>query len=351
MLLKYSSRNKNSAASAANSRYPYTYARTAVLRSRLIDKQDYSKLLKMGLNEIASYLESTEYKKEIDELALSYKGQILLEIALNKNLANTFSKLRRISTPQLRALLDLYLVRVHISNVKTIIRGKFTKEEEKEIIGMMSPLDEESAAKLAKKQTIEEVLLESKILTNQQYKEAIESFKQSGTLTEIENKLDKSYIEETLNLAEELPRQSKLKQFITEEIKARNILNILRFRREGFEKKEIIKNIFGISPLLRRLIDASKEESAAIIDSEYGEDAKKGTTELAKSGNISQLELDLQKKLLKMALRMQKLKPLVADSILGYMFAKEIEVRNIKMIVKGKQLGLENEFIEEQLII
>ena len=54
--------------------------------------------------------------------------------------------------------------------------------------------------------------------------------------------------------------------------------------------------------------------------------------------------------LLKKALAMTRQRPLFADSIIGYMFAKEIEARNLKLMIKGKQLKLEDSFIEEQLI-
>jgi vacuolar-type H+-ATPase subunit C/Vma6 len=33
------------------------------------------------------------------------------------------------------------------------------------------------------------------------------------------------------------------------------------------------------------------------------------------------------------------------------MFAKEIEMRNLRVLIKGKQLGLEEEFLAAQLIV
>jgi len=54
--------------------------------------------------------------------------------------------------------------------------------------------------------------------------------------------------------------------------------------------------------------------------------------------------------LLKQSILLLHQHPLSVDVILGYMFAKDIEVRNLKIIVKGKQLGLSEEFIESQLV-
>src|SRR3989338_2754580 len=81
--------------------YPYTYVRTAVMRTLLISKEEYPKLLKMSFNEITRYLQDSIYKKEIDSLATELSGPELLEIALNRNLATSFEKLRRISPEEL----------------------------------------------------------------------------------------------------------------------------------------------------------------------------------------------------------------------------------------------------------
>ena len=77
--------------------YPYTYVRSNVMKSLLLKKEDYHKLLKMSLPEITRYLQESEYKREIDELAGRFKGIDLIELAINKNLVNCFNKLKRIS--------------------------------------------------------------------------------------------------------------------------------------------------------------------------------------------------------------------------------------------------------------
>src|SRR3989338_10043450 len=101
----YSKASKGALAELAAARHPYTYARVAFMRAALITKSTYPKLLKMGLSEIANFLQTTEYKKEIDELAVNYSGAELIEIAINRNISNTYIKLRRISKPELRILI------------------------------------------------------------------------------------------------------------------------------------------------------------------------------------------------------------------------------------------------------
>ena len=77
-------------------KYPYTYVRTAVMKSFLFKSHDYHKIIKMSFSEIAKFLQDTSYKKEITELAAKYSGPDLIELALNMSLANSFKKLIRI---------------------------------------------------------------------------------------------------------------------------------------------------------------------------------------------------------------------------------------------------------------
>ena len=90
--------------------------------------------------------------------------------------------------------------------------------------------------------------------------------------------------------------------------------------------------------------------SKALEKTRYKDLIQKGIEEFNKSGSLIALEIELYKYLLKESVLLLHQNPLSIDAILGYMFAKDIEVRNLRIIVKGKQLGLSDEFIESQLI-
>ena len=83
---------------------------------------------------------------------------------------------------------------------------------------------------------------------------------------------------------------------------------------------------------------------------EYKSIISKGMEEFKKTGSLITLEIGLYKHLLKQSILFMHQHLLSIDVILGYMFAKDIEVRNLKIMVKGKQLGLSEHFIESQLI-
>ena len=141
--------------------YPYTYARTAVMKSLLFKKEDYHKMLKMGFSEIAKFLQDSHYKKEINALATEHSGGDLLELALNRNLAESFKKLIRISPYELGLLIGEYVKRKDIDDIKTIIRGKFTNANEKLILNSITAagtLSYDFLVSLLKKESIENIL-------------------------------------------------------------------------------------------------------------------------------------------------------------------------------------------------
>ena len=107
--------------------YPYTYVRVMTMKSKLYKKGDYDKILKMSFAEIAKFMQESEYKKVITEVSQKFpeSGFDMLELALQKSLEHTLTKLRKISPKALQALINAYLTRYDYENIKTIIRGKF----------------------------------------------------------------------------------------------------------------------------------------------------------------------------------------------------------------------------------
>ncbi|MDO8740495.1 MAG: ATP synthase A1 subunit C [Candidatus Woesearchaeota archaeon] len=342
--------------------YPYTYVRVVVMRALLLKKEDYHKLMKMELDEIARFLEDTNYKSEINALAAKYSEADLLEHALNKSLVNTLAKLKRISPNELDLLINAYLKRNDIFNIKTILRGKYVKAGEDEIGALLLPtgsLSYTQLINLMKLATIEDVLKNAGMIPFDELKEAVESYKNENTLAMIEAALDRSYYNELLQFTKRLSRQEKLfREFIEGEIEILNIMTILRLKRENLDSNSIKKYLFFSgkkdkdSELMKLLNAEDLDELLKLLEKkQYGAIIKDGLKILNEKGTIIDLEIGLYKFLLKKSMLLQHQHPLSVDVILGYMFAKEIEVRNLKTIIKGKQLNMDETFIENQLVM
>lgn len=340
-------------------KYPYTYARVSVMRSFLLQKDEYHKLMKMNLNEMISYLQGSQYKKEIDELAVRFRGVQLMELALNKNLANTWAKLKKISPPSLRIVIASYLLRVDVWNIKTIVRAKFTKLSAEQLQPMLIPsgfLTEKRLAELARKESVDEVLKAVGFIDYGQFAKALENFRETKSVSEVENVLDRFYYSAMEEFSRRLPGEGRLfREFLEAELVAASVMNVLRLKRASLPAKDILHYLTipkSGRALISRMVNAPSAVDAAKLleQSRLRASVENGVKEFLGSGSLIRLELDLSRQLLKRSALLIHQHPLTVDVILGYMFAKEIEVRNLKLMLKAKQLGIGEDFTEEQLV-
>jgi len=338
--------------------YPYTWVRVCAMKSKLISKDEYLKLLKMKLGEITRYLQDSEYKKEIDELAIKYRGVDLIERALNKNLVDTFNKLRRISIDEeLRFVIETYLKRWDIHNIKTILRGIVSNAPESYIETLLVPAGVFSTSflvDLLKLKNVEEILKKLKFLELENFKELVEKFKETNNLLDIENELDKFYYNELLKLTHGLPRRKKeFKNFLKDEMDILNIKTVLRLKRENIEKKKILEHLILTDSeidkkFMQKMVEAKNMEELLNIlrKTQYKDLIPKEIEE-----SLIDIELRLDQYLIRRSLLSTHQTPLTMSAILNFMFTKDIEVKNIRNIVKAKQLGLEEDFIEKKLVV
>ena len=346
-----------------SSNYPYTYVRVLVMKGLLLKKEDYHKLIKMSMGEIAKFLQDTQYREGFDKLAVNYKGVELVERVLNYDLVKTFSKLRRISQEELRLLINAYLKREDFWNIKTILRGKYVGKTEKEIEDMIIPsgaLTEEFLVSLIKRQDIEEILRNLRVVSFDELKEAYKLFKETNMLIAIENRLDMIYYQQVQEFTNRLPKRhgTVFRQFLETEIEIVNILTILRLKKAEFKAKDIepyliLKGPLATNDFLKKLIDVLQLSDVFPLfeKSKFSKVIGKGLEELKEKNSLLKLELELYKYLLKEASFLQHQEPMSVDVILGFLLAKEIEVRNLRTLVKGKQVGFEDSQIEGMMVV
>jgi len=292
--------------------YAYTNTRVKAMKAKLLKKDDYQKFLKMSLAEIARYLQETEYNKEITELAVKFSGINLIEYGLNKNLENTFAKILNFALQQPKGQVKLYLRRYDIANIKTILRGKFSKASNEKISNELIASGELSRGFL------ERVIKESSDVEETtghfkgtEYYTVLKKF--SNDLAKLEDELDKLYYAIVLENSEE-----ELSDYIRMEIAVKNTLNKLRAKKANI-KVEII----------------SREKKVTVP---YQEDSVEA-------------RVFMKKLLIERAIRMVHDVKKNIRPVLGYFIAKENEVNNIRILTRGRHAGLNEELIQKQLVI
>lgn len=323
--------------------YPYTFARISAMKGKLVKPADYQKLLKMPLAEIGKFLEEGEYKKEIDTLAVQHSGVELLGRALDQHFTNIVQKLRRISDEELVLLMDAYLLRRDVANLKTMLRGKQQGLAAEQIRQTLQPggvLSPRVVDQLLNAQNHEELI---RLITGLGVPELTGALSQDA-----ERILDATYYRRLLELATRSPRQGqRFTNFLLNELDNRNLFTMLRLRQAGLQVAEIQKHLLpqGRRFKLPYLLSLAAMSDDTLTDALA---SRKITLDLQQ---IATLEVQHAKMLLDSAMLLLHQHPLSVDVIIGFLFAKEVELRNLRMIITGKHLGVNEQFLEQNLVM
>jgi len=348
-------------ASGGSSNYEYVTARVRSRRASLFDEDDYRKLVRMGTGEIARFMEESEYEAEMNALGARYSGVDLVEYALNRNLAKHFEDLLRWADGPLYDYVARYLRKFDAWNVKTVLRGIYSGADRQAVEDDLieaGELSEDLLDRLLGAESIEEVVdLLDRTMFGDGLPEALDDYEAEGVLVPLENAVDRAFYE---NLAGNLPgdpdRAEELYiEFVRAEIDFRNVLNGLRIARSGVDVDPADYFIEGgrlFDPAeLRSLVGNMDELVARVRASPYGDDLEEALDALEEAESLVEFEHALDVALLEYSEKLSNRYPLSICPVLAYVLAKEREVENIRAIARGREAGLDDERIEEELVI
>ncbi|SER25438.1 V-type ATP synthase subunit C [Natrinema salaciae] len=353
--------------SAGASNPEYVNARVRSRRASLFSDEDYRKLIRMGPSEIARFMEETEYEREINALGTRFSGVDLIEYALNRNLAKHFQDLLDWSKGRLYDLIARYLRKFDVWNLKTIFRGIYTDSSPEEIrtdLIQAGELDDATIERLFEVDTIDDAI---EVLRRTVYyeplTEAYEEFEETGALVPLENALDREFYE---NLLADVSRgpgdepqegpEAKYIEFLQAEIDFRNARNALRLARSGADLDPASYYIeggvlFDRSELSRLVADYDALVDHIADNKRYGDRLSGAMDRLRDADSLIQFEHALDAALLEYADTLSSIYPTSVSAVLSYILAKEREIENIRAIARGREVGLDENEIEEELVI
>ncbi|MBS3111573.1 V-type ATPase subunit [Candidatus Woesearchaeota archaeon] len=339
-----------------NTIYPYLYTRGAFLKKKLLQGQDYERLLKMELPEIIKFLGETDYRKAIDELALSLSGVDLMEAALNRGLADFFRRIRGFADMQSRFILDTYLERWDVANAKTVLRIMFSDADREKAGLLLIPAGRHPAEYflgLLKLPSIEDALRRMEFIDGKAREEAVSAYAGGKSLLRVETILDRQYYAAMFRQGKRMGAEHMMfKRFLGDEIAIINLKTVMRMRSEGIEPAEIRKY----------LIQKAGEDDAQLAGMLSAPGIEGMVTEARKGGygkflssiggaTLLEAELACDRYLIGKYASSAYMNPLSIAPLLTIMFIKAAEVGNIKALVKAKQLGMGQEFIEGKAVV
>jgi V/A-type H+-transporting ATPase subunit C len=345
--------------SSGGSNPEYVTARVRARKSVLYGDEEYRKLIRMGPAEIARFMEESDYEEEINALGARHSGVDLIEYALNRNLAKQFDDLLRWADGRLYDLIARYLRKFDAWNVKTVIRGIYSEADREAISDDLiraGEFDEGLLDQLLDAPSIEEVVDRlSGTIFGPGLEDAYGDYEDTGVLVPLENAIDRTYYEHLLEdlVVDEATQQYR--EFLEAEIDFRNARNALRLAQSGADIDPAEYYIDGGSLFsaseLATLAQNRDELVTAIRESKYGDDLSAALDELESAESLINFERALDVALLEYTGSLGHVFPLSITPIASYILAKEREVDNIRAIARGREAGLTEEQIEQELVI
>lgn len=359
----------------------YICTRLIVRKARLIQSDQYMRLLNMDLHQIGRFIGETEYQKEVNELAGTLSGITLIESALTRNLARTFQDVVRITPGSLHELASRYLARWDIWNVMLLLRSKqfgIPAAQTSQVLIPAGGLSPDLIESLLHGNSLCEII---DGLSGWEFHHILTSICGSGyrkgVFAEVENALYKSFYSElALDARSGIKGGAAILPYLRYEIDIINIRNLFRLR--AGSKIEDIRSFIvpggNLNPeyfqevyqthdkqqflaemqqakILQVLVHALKaircDDSVCMTDAEeliWKRWSERKTPQFIVVMAVNRLRLHRLELL-------SRRYPFSVLPILSYLEHKRYEVMNLRAIARGKQFGLESDHIRKYLVL
>ena len=342
--------------------YIYACTRLRIRKTKLLPREDYLRLLNMGLPEITRFIEESAYKKEIDELGTSFSGIDLVEVALSWNLAKEYQKILDIMPGTLKEFSASYLRRWDIQNVLTILRGKqqgMRSGKIKELLVPAGSLDRVFLDRLLAEESparVVEALKGTRLYAVASAE--IAAAMETGSYSRMADELYREFYEDLVRLAESgLKGGRPFREYIRLEIDVKNIQILCRLRQErpvGDVKGMLVAGGSFTLAELQRL--AELESDNDFIDAlEQKRFTREGLVplleDIRQKRPIHEIEVDISGIMMERMEHLTKRYPFSICPVLEYLERKWVEVRNLRALARGKKAELPAERIRGYLVM
>ena len=305
---------------------------------KLLTKQQLQRLADAkNLEDAIKLLNETSYSSELSKLDRPENYEQVLSEVLNK----TYKEAMEIS-PE-KSLVEILSCKYDYHNLKVLVKENILKEKFDSMYCMLDGNEIEAFRELALKN--DEGL-------SKDFKDCLDFFETTKDPQDIDIFIDKKYFEKVLSLAEGF----KL-EMITEYFKAMidfiNLRTFIRCRKQN-QVKETLEKV---------LIKGGDVETDKILDMFYedieilpvklkaykiGRVLSKIVEEYKNTNSLNSFEKSMDDYLVEIV-RKAKSIHYGAEVIFSFLFAKELEIKNLRLILVGKVNGLSADFIKERL--
>jgi len=317
--------------------------RIRVLETRLLDKAKIDRMIDSNSAEGAlKVLQETEYGNVMTNVKRAEDYEVMLSSELKRLYHEAYDM------SPLKSLVDIMSIKYDYHNIKVLIKEIFLQ---KDFSHMLIPVGMFEISKL-------KVAIDTNKLTDfnpimrQGIETAIEDFNAKLDPQRIDIILDKAMFQEMISIADTL-EDSFTQKYVRVLIDLTNLKSLLRVKkqnkgREFFLSIVIEGGFIDKETLVSLLNDAVENIASKLSYTNYAEVLKQGIDEYVAHGSASLLEKLIDNYIMNM-MKDAKMIAFGGEPLLAYIYAKETEIKVIRIIMVGMLNNITGEVIRERL--
>ncbi len=322
--------------------YAYAVGRIRALETRLIDRSKLNRMIEApSPEEVLKILAETDYATAVAGLESHHD----FETVLSDELGRIFTELKKMGPrPE---IIDLLMLRFDIHNLKVFFKAKYLEIKAE----LLFPTGTLPLPKLQEAVTALD-FREFPPRLRQVAERIAEEFAITRDSQVIDLILDHFLFTEVIYASREIGSVF-LEGFFQKQIDLTNIKTFIRVQRIGRDREFLKKVLLPHGRLAPQLFtgllgDSLESLVRELAMSEYGPLVEEGVREWLDRKSLARLER-LADDFITTFLQRGKQTPFGLEALIGYLWAKEIEIMNIRLIMVGKINKLPNEAIRERI--
>jgi len=360
-----------SVVTAGNTKVPetdsgYANARMRGMRSRLLPRAFYERLIEaQDMSQVVKQLMETPYAPDLESELVHGRTAAVVDEALKENMIAAYRKVLSFLPPESRKLLSTLLGRWDVFNIKTILRGAHNHVPFDEIrtsffpAGYLGTLELEALAKLDDVRVIIDTMAMWGLVYAVPLRQAYPEYAADQDLAPLELALDTQYAAWAAErLVGDAPDVDIARRILGMQIDTLNLVMIFRLLKADVDSIAAEKYFREGGRSIRRdtyMALSRLSDVDEVLDrlkrSPYSEALDAAALRYLESASIPVFERALEDHVMRRALMAGVKDPHGVGVAISYLYGKQNEITNLRIIVKGKAVGMPADRVREELIL
>ncbi|MBK1809213.1 V-type ATP synthase subunit C [Clostridium sp. YIM B02505] len=317
--------------------------RLRVLENRLLDKSKIDRMIdSASAADVLKILQETEYSNVAGNVSHPKE----YEIILSSELRRVFHMLYEASPH--KEIVDIMSIKYDFHNVKVLIKGKLLNKDLNEILIPVGTVDLDKL----KAAVGDEYYRDIPSIMGKAVEAALDNFSKEKDPQSIDLIIDRYQYTAMYEIAKEL-QDPFIKKYVDTLIDLSNIRTLLRVKKQKKGRDFLAGALLSGGRIdkekfLVLLNDSSENVYGKLSYTDYAGVLKFGMEQYTKTGSSSELE-KLSDNYMMRFMKDAKYVSFGPEPIIAYIYAKENEIKNIRIIMVAKLNNIPSEVIRERL--